>query len=1366
MGSYLRLLCQNATDVESGAWRLALSTASPNAHVRQIRELASIARDVLTERQFRAEVSRPGRTNRDVRERLRHFDKVITAAIKVADLDDNVGPAGALTWQLLKSLHLRELRLEGNDETDRTQAIARLRQVTADRTNATADRLFSRLCELVGRYAPAAATKDESTLRRDLAGFPLTPPTTSSTSRFSAPPKRSSDGIDNSVQVAELSEPPVRSNYISQVRRIAPDELVGREKELSHLAEFCTSLESEPYLWWRAKAWAGKSALLSSFVLNPPANVRIVSFFITARLAGQADRIAFSDVVLEQFLEIVGEPMPPLLSDATREAHLLGSLERAAEICRQRGERLVLVVDGLDEDQGVTVGPDAHSIAALLPSHLPADMRVIVASRPHPPIPADVPDDHPLRQHVAIRSLTVSAHAEVVRQDAERELKRLLRGNQTELDLLGLLTAAGGGLTATDLAELTGLSTWEIEDYLSAVSGRTFMSRAGRLRPDAVYMLGHEELQQQAASFLGARRLEAYQQTLYSWADDYSRRQWPPETPEYLLRGYFKLLRAVGDQQRMLACATDPHRHDRMLDLIGGDTSALAEITTAQEVIASQDEPDLSAMSRLSIHRVRLSSRNDNMPANLPGVWAKIGYSDRAEALARSITVPFRRVQALAAVAREVADSGDLSKATKITIQAEQAVDDVADDYDRAQAVAVVARAAAKAGESRRARILINDAETMASALTDIPRQGQVLASIARAVACVGNVSRASRIAHDIPAWSERALALMAVATESASAGDTTVSRRIAHSIRSRSERAQALSAVARAEHANGAHRKAIKTIAIAESTARAIRNPSRQVWTLVSVALGASDIRRTDTATEILRSAERLVNKITKPSDQDDALTVIARVTATVGDAARARRLVREVNSPSRRVKALAGLASGLASAGCVREAIDIASETEQSARKISSPSQSVKGLAALSQAVAAAGDVDRAERIAAAISALPQRERTLTVVAEAIARSGDLERAITLATSMTDESQRDKALSIIASVAATAGDLAGARRVVSLIQDPARQTKELTVFSKLTRVRETQRQSDGSPAPGTPKQLDCPEEVWEPVSTGDFSTAKEKALSIDEPYGQFKAMLAISCAVAASGDINGAQECISLIENIPLRAKAYVSLGETLVQSGEEEDMAKGLLDRAVVLAGTIPSLTYRQQVTAQIVQRLAEYGDLDRAETVTRSMAASPEQQKALAAIAVSAARAGRWEQAKKLANSITESRKRDRALYLITETGVREGSLEAAEEIARSIAYPIPQSQALGVVARAFATAGQIERAKEVAFSIAHLPEQARALTVMASNVAPAYSRDLLAQALAVGHWQICLPVLVRTEPDVISVMSEEFLRTTG
>lgn len=171
---------------------------------------------------------------------------------------------------------------------------------------------------------------------------------------------------------------PVRTWYQEQVRRIAPPELLDRQEELEELAAFCANPSTRgQYWWWRADAWAGKSALMSWFFLNPPPSVRLVSYFITARLASQNDRVAFGDNLIEQLAAILGLPMPQT-TDSTRDMHLLGMLRDAAVQCRECDEEFVLIVDGLDEDRGVTTGPNAHSIAALLPVELPAGMRVIV----------------------------------------------------------------------------------------------------------------------------------------------------------------------------------------------------------------------------------------------------------------------------------------------------------------------------------------------------------------------------------------------------------------------------------------------------------------------------------------------------------------------------------------------------------------------------------------------------------------------------------------------------------------------------------------------------------------------------------------------------------------------------------------------------------------------------------------------------------------------------------------------------------------------------------------------------------------------------------------------------------------------------
>ena len=167
------------------------------------------------------------------------------------------------------------------------------------------------------------------------------------------------------------------------------------------------------------------------------------------------------------------------MPEATREAYLLDLLAQAAAASQETGGRLVLVVDGLDEDRGVTTGTDAHSIADLLPADPSAGMRVIVAGRPNPPIPTTVPTG----TRCAIREFRPLPKFPVCtgRPTPERqELQRLLHGTPAEQDLLGMLTAGRGGLSGPDLDELTDAPLWDIEEILHTVAGRTFTRRPSR----------------------------------------------------------------------------------------------------------------------------------------------------------------------------------------------------------------------------------------------------------------------------------------------------------------------------------------------------------------------------------------------------------------------------------------------------------------------------------------------------------------------------------------------------------------------------------------------------------------------------------------------------------------------------------------------------------------------------------------------------------------------------------------------------------------------------------------------------------------------------------------------------------------------
>ncbi len=866
---------------------------------------------------------------------------------------------------------------------------------------------------------------------------------------------------------------PVHSAYLRQVERIAPLQLLDRSAELAELADFCLNTQRCPYLLWQARLGAGKSALLSTFVLTPPApltagRVRLVSFFITAR--PQNSRDAFITALTEQLCGLLGVGLPASGDEGTREVALLELLAQAAAACQRAGGRMVLIVDGLDEDRSVTTGLVAQSIAGLLPGRPPAGMRVIVAGRPNPPIPDDVPDWHPLRDPGVIRRLSPSPHARDLQRLGQSEVKRLLAGTAVERDLVGLLAASQGGLSGPDLCELTGADLVAVEEILHTVAGRTFTSQLAIWSPDngsQVYMLGHEVLKNAACRYLGQDRLARYRDRLHAWAEGYrtptdGQPPWPPSTPEYLLTGYPDMLRTVGDSSRLAALAVDPARHDRMLDLSGGDTTALTEIRGCQDLLLHCSKPDLYTLARLSHHRGQLEARNANIPSGLIALWVTLGRPNRAEQTARAITDPYRRAQALAEVAEAAATAGDRERAHRLTADAEQTARAITDPYWRAQALTRMARAAATAGDHEWA-------EEIAGAITDPYRQAETLAEVAEAAATAGDRERAHRLTADAEQTARaitdpyrQAQALTRMARAAATARDHERAEEIAGAITEPHLRARALAEVAEAAATAGDHERAHRLIAAAEQTARTITDLYLQWHTLVGVAGAAA------TAGDHERG-EQIARTITNLHLRAEALSKVAVVAATAGDHDRGEQIARTTTDPCVHWHTLVGVAEAAATAGDHERAHRLIAAAEQIALAFTEPCsrERAEALVGVAEVAATAGDHERAhrliaaaEQIALAIAEPCSRERAeaLVGVAEVAATAGDHERAHRLiaaaeqiALAITIPHWRAEALVGVAEVAATADDYEWAEQMARTITEPRLRVEALSKVAEV---------------------------------------------------------------------------------------------------------------------------------------------------------------------------------------------------------------------------------------------------------------------------------------------------------------------------
>jgi hypothetical protein len=1070
---------------------------------------------------------------------------------------------------------------------------------------------------------------------------------------------------------------PTRSAYLEQVRRIAPPDppgLIGREAELDELARFCLDPGRRQYMWWQADAWAGKSALLSTFVLRPPPQVagriRIVSFFITARLAAQDTRDAFIQVLLEQLAELLGEPLPPILPEATREAFLLSLLDQAAGTVAESGGRLVLVVDGLDEDRSATAASGVHSIAGLLPADPPHGMRVIVAGRPNPPVPDDVQPWHPLRDGKTARPLASSPYAQDVRRLAGGELRRLLGGSRAEQDMLGLLAAARGGLSAPDLAELADIPLWDAEAVLNASPGRTFTRRASRWSPETSpegYLLGHEELQNEAVRYLGESRLAGYRGRLHAWADGWRARGWPAGAPEYLLDGYFQILAAPQDLPRITACALDRVRHDRMLDVTGGDAAAMTEVRTALDHIAEQDAPDVGAALALACHRDRLADRNAHIPVGLPAVWAVMGHLPRAEALADSISDLGKRAQARAKIAGGMAEGGDYERAI-----AEALARAGFDPYRRVQALAWPAGLLAAAGQPEQAVLF-------AHAVANPYWRAELLARVTEALAVGGHHEQATVIADHAQA--------------------------AARSVSDPGWRGEFLARVAGALAQAGQPQRAVAVAAAAEADARAIADPRKRAAVLAWVARALADAGQSHNAAGALSATgefERAIAEIPRPNTgpgwQAEALALVAAALAEAGQhrsaaaaAAAAEAALEMITDPHGRAEVLARVAGPLTAAGQRQQVTAIATRAQPAARAIGDPRQRAEALAWIAGALAAAGEhklgasaAAQAETAAHAITAPTASGQGLAPIAGALAACGRYQEATTVAGSIADPGWRAKALMGVAAALAAAGDheqAAAAARAIAGLREQAEALAE--IMGALATAGQNQQLA-----------LIAPQ-------------AEAAARAIADPREQAEALVRIAGALAAAGQ---RQQATAIAENAESsarsladpreRAKALVGIAVTLAATGHPERAATvaGYAEEAVEL----PTVYYDDEDDRE-EDEWCSVQDEWHAEP-EKPAAAGPsyeweaDEPRALAAVALAVA--GQCQRATARARSITDPDRRAEALMQVTAALSAIGQREEAEAAARSVDNPGHWPQALAEAALALARAGHTGNARRL------------------------------------------------------------------
>ncbi|MFY1686712.1 trypsin-like peptidase domain-containing protein [Plantactinospora sp. WMMB782] len=1168
-------------------------------------------------------------------------------------------------------------------------------------------------------------------------------------------------GIADPLDLADVTPAPAgwraRSGYLDQVRDIAPVAgLYERTAELAELAAFCAG--DDAYVHWQAGPWAGKTALMSTFVLDPPAGVDVVSFFVTARLAAQSDSSAFVDAVLDQLSALLGEALPAAMTTlSARDAHRRALLREAAARCAAAGRRLVLVVDGLDEDRGSVPGSGLASIASLLPKFVEDGLRVVVSSRPSPEIPSDVPADHPLRS-CARRMLEVSPYATETARLAQRELDELLNGGQTHRDVIGLVAASGGGLSLPELEELCDQPRYVIEGMLSGVFGRTIAARLDHttLEPKRAFLFAHETLRTKALDRIGPQRLGGYRDRIHRWAERYQSLGWPPETPPYLLRGYPRLVHETADWPRLLALAVDPDRHDRMLDLTGGDAAALAEIKTAQDLTLAQSRLDLTAMARLAMRREDLLARNADLPVQLPALWAALGQPARAEALAYGIDQADRQVEALSELAVTLAGQGDLDRAAALTDAVQTIAETIADPRQQELATAHAARAFAAVGDATRAAAAlrtVGDPDLRAGTAVELATVWYAGGRPAEADGCA---DIASATTGQIASGDRRALMLCRLAHARAQGGDRSgvvdaidQAGVAAGRIADPDLRVQALAQLGRAAALTGDRQRARALVVDAESAARsnALSSPPR----LTEMAVEAAD---TDYAW-----TEAILESLTDPADQVRARLAVSRAVAAAHPT-RARELLERAGGIAERRPWLVPW----------------------------------EVLGDLALALAAVGQRARAELVANAIDGDIWRSMAFARLGLAFATRGDYAAADEIADRVGEPRRRAVTLAKLALAAARAGDSAWsgvlADRAEATVRATADSRTREFVFADLDRARRLVEAGDRTgppagdrpaapaqpPAAGTETPVTVPDTVSEgPVAlvraaadAGDLDRATALAERIADPAGRSSALAEVARAQVVAGNhaavwqsIDAALVLARRERDVPTQAAMVARLARVAAGTGDHT--------RALGIARETYFALRQTPMLDDLAGAMIAVGETARAETLTWCVD-DPGRRAAILAELAGAVTASRgagdgaelFASAERIASGIADRRERAGRLTgvarALADTGEHERAsrlANAAEESARNLYDPHRQAITLLDLADALAEAGQLDTASALvgtAEAVSRGPTDLQTQSTLLSRIALALARAGRADVAVSAARQVADPV---RQPQVIA-----------
>ena len=1001
----------------------------------------------------------------------------------------------------------------------------------------------------------------------------------------------------------------VVADHLEVVRDLAPDPLEDRERELAELETFVRGSQDTWYAM-EASMISGKTALMSSFTLNPPSDVHIVSFFIR-RMGGDGnDWRSFSFVAGAQLAEILGDEYTERVSEpASQNTEFRQLLRRAATACQsdKNPRPLILVIDGVDEDSYYERPDDAvaKSILSLLPRHLPEGVKLVTASRPNPRMPEDIV----CNSSRVIASLKPSpiAQEKINQKDIETFFK-----SDLAVDIGAFLAACGGSLTVDELRQLIarrrGLDNVPSRDVKACVDhspGRMLMRVNVGFgdRPIPSYTLGHDAVLRAV--------LRELSPDLFGGDEGVGDEAWWAESRERVLLPYYQDIRGwVKECAEKGWCRTTPS----------------FMLTEACFDLMFVGERELNASIQVIVNRnrykevLRRSGRRSYVLRMIDREYVKVLELARDSSLEGSLASFLEAAESRSELVRKSAAASCLLKlyVSYFNVTPEVVLDKILSIDDPRGVLNSFKDTMKAAFEAERGREFMPIFPVVLGSLSKCcGLRGEVfrllVANLVYVSDMVGNSSSECCVDLDLRGWlyeilvcvkynlgssrlsSRLELALRMVLGAYSATQVLSVAECLAECIEDQKYRSEAMVNISASLMRAGESERACRVVEDAMIVAKRSAYPQWYAWFLVEVVGVFVGVGASDRARQVAQSALKVADRHEVSTWRLHGLADVAGIMAKVGWIDEALFVVGFIEESGVRGRVLAGVAKALVRVGDLDRARQIAQSALKETEQTKGLRRRVETLVELAGVLVLVGNPDKARRVAeGAVRIVDQSEtpgvrvNSVTEVVATLVQVGDPDRARQAIQHVLKVAERHKISSRRAQI------------VAELVKALARVgwRDEALVVAERIEESELRARTLGDLARVLVR-------VGDPDGVRDAAeNALKAAEQTKEPRARAHARANALSAMAWT-NIDMVLDVAWGIEEAVMRVQALVEVADILARMGSL-DRARSVVENAVRAAEQVEGPQERVQALVEVADILARMGSLDRARNVVENAA----------------------------------------------------------------------------------------------------------------------------------------------------------------